>query len=158
MKRRGSGAGRRDEAEFGQCLDPAWRVSLNAQRLVIGGAVAVRFATLEHEEDGSQDLVADGDDCAFMAASDDQGLEFRFENGSGAAGGVSELAQQAPDVAVATAHVAGIGVFPLIHRCPGRPLPMRPDDQHCQRPPYRCQCTDPAEPAQVGQYYTGANT
>ena len=51
------------------------------------------FTPLEHEEEGAQDFVADGDDGAFIAASHEERLKLRFEHGCGAAGGMGELAQ-----------------------------------------------------------------
>ena len=81
------------------------------------------FSPLEHEEDGAQNLVANGDDRAFMAASDDQGLEFRFEDGRRAAGGMGKLTQQAAYVSIAFSHVTGFVlarqlVVAWAHACP----------------------------------------
>jgi len=45
-----------------RAFDPAWGVALNGECFIVGGAIPVVFALLEHEVDGSENLVADGDD------------------------------------------------------------------------------------------------
>lgn len=110
LKRSGSGAGCLDKSELGQGLDPARRISLNGQGFIVRGAVPVVFAALEHKEDRSQNFVADGDDRPFIAPSNHQGLEFRFEDGLGATGGMSELAQQTADIQIALAKMTGFAL------------------------------------------------
>jgi hypothetical protein len=39
---------------------------LNGKRFIVSGGIPVMFAPLEHEEDGAQNLVADGDFVPFM--------------------------------------------------------------------------------------------
>lgn len=68
------------------------------------------FAPREHEEDGAEDFVADGDDGALVAAPDDEGLELRLEHGLGTAGGMSELAEQTADIRIALAEAAGFAL------------------------------------------------
>ena len=53
--------GRREEAELGQCLDPALDVTLRTICFTVSGAgVAVGMA-FEHEDDGAQYFVANDD-------------------------------------------------------------------------------------------------
>ena len=92
-----------DESELCQCLDPARCVSLNHQGFVVDGAVPVMYAPFEHEEDGSQDFVADSDDCAFVPPPHNERLELRFEPRGSPAGGMCEFAQQAADIRIAFA-------------------------------------------------------
>ncbi len=68
------------------------------------------FAPLEHEEDGAENLVANGDDGAFIAAPDNEGLELRLEHGRGATGGMSELTEQTTDIEVALADMPGLSL------------------------------------------------
>lgn len=73
---RGSGVGWRDEeAKLAQRLEPEGGVALHKQRFIVGGAIPVMFAPLEHEEDGAQDLVPGGDNHSFVATSNDERLE-----------------------------------------------------------------------------------
>ena len=62
---------------------------------------------VEHEEDGAQDFVADGDDGPLVAASNHERLELRLEHGRGTTGGMSELAEQAADIQIALAKATG---------------------------------------------------
>ena len=48
---RRSGASWVDEAELGQCLDPARGITLNGECFIVGRGIPVMFAPLEHEED-----------------------------------------------------------------------------------------------------------
>lgn len=64
-----------DEAELGQCLDPARGVELSGKRFIVGSGIPVIFAPFEHEEDGAENLVADGDDRSLAPTSDDEPLE-----------------------------------------------------------------------------------
>ena len=68
------------------------------------------FAPLEHEEDGAENFVADGDDGALVATPNDERLELGLEDGCRSAGGMSELAKQATDVEVALAKLAGLAL------------------------------------------------
>ena len=68
------------------------------------------FAPLEHEEDGAEDFVADGDDRALVATPVDERLELRLEHGRGTTDGMSELAEQAADIQITFAEVAGIAL------------------------------------------------
>ena len=56
-KRVSGGSGRGDEAVLAQHFDPARRVALNVQRLVIDLLVLVVAAVAEHGVDGAQHLV-----------------------------------------------------------------------------------------------------
>jgi hypothetical protein len=98
-----SGAGR-DKTELGQCLDPARCITSNSECFIVSGRVPVMFAPFEHEEDRAQDLVAQGHDGAFVSAAHEERLELRLEHRLGAAGGSSELAEQAPDIEIAFAY------------------------------------------------------
>ena len=49
---------------------------------------------------------AQRDDGSFMAASHDQGLELRLEDGLGSAGRMSELAKESPDIGIALAYAS----------------------------------------------------
>ena len=107
MKAKGNGAEIKsslswfDEAEASQGLDPAGGVTLNRKCFIVGGAIPVIFAPLEHEEDGAQHFVTQGHDGAFVPASHEERLKLRFEGRSSAAGGMSELTQKATDIGVA---------------------------------------------------------
>ncbi len=59
------------------------------------------FAPLEHEEHGTENFVADGDDGALVTAPDDERLELRLEHGRSTTGGMSELAEQSADIEIA---------------------------------------------------------
>ena len=74
MLKKRSSAGGVDEAELGQRLDPARGITLNGQRFIVGSGISVMFAPLEHEEDGTENFVADGDDCALVATADEERL------------------------------------------------------------------------------------
>ena len=110
MLKKRSSAGGIDKAELGQRLDPARGITLNGQRFIVGGGIPVVFAPLEHEEDGAENFVADGDDGAFVATSNEQGLKLRLEHGSRPAGGMSKLAEQAADIEIALADMAGFAL------------------------------------------------
>ena len=60
------------------------------------------FAPLEHEEDGTQNLVSDSDDGAFVTTSDHDRLELQLEHRGGATGRMGEFAAQTPHVKTAT--------------------------------------------------------
>lgn len=66
------------------------------------------FAPLEHEKEGSQNLVANGNHGTFVATPDHKSLKFRLEHRRGATGGMRKLAKQTTDIEVALAHVAGL--------------------------------------------------
>ena len=74
------------------------------------------FAPLEHEEDGTQNFVADGDDGVFVAKPDDERLELRLEHGLGTAGGMDELAEETADIQVALADVARLALASMSRR------------------------------------------
>ena len=52
----------------------------------------------------------DGDDRALVATPDDERLELRLEYGPGTTGGVSEFAEQAADIQITFAEVAGFAL------------------------------------------------
>ncbi len=68
------------------------------------------FAPFEHEEDGAENFVTDGDDGALVATPDDERLEFRLEYRLGATGSMGKLAEQTTDVEIALADVAGLAL------------------------------------------------
>lgn len=86
-----SGLRRCNEAEPGQCLDPARRIALDAHLFVVGGAVPAMFAPLEHEKDGAQYLVPRGNDGTLVASAYDPGLQPGLEHATGASGGMGKL-------------------------------------------------------------------
>jgi hypothetical protein len=55
---------------------PRTRIALNGKRFIVGGGIPVVFAPLEHEEDGTENPVADGDDGALVATANDERLDF----------------------------------------------------------------------------------
>lgn len=59
------------------------------------------FTTLEYDVDRAQYLVANGDDGAFVAPAQPEGLKLGLKHRLGATGRVGELARQAPDMRVA---------------------------------------------------------
>ena len=83
---------------------------MNRKGFIVGGRVPVVFAPLEHEEDDSQDFVADGDDRTLVAVSNEKRLELRFEDRGGATCSVGELAKQSPNIDIAFAHLSMIGI------------------------------------------------
>ena len=83
---------------------------MNGKCFIVDGGIPVVLAPVEHEEDGTQELVRQSDDSAFMATANNQGLEFRLEDRFGAAGGMSELAEQATDIEVALADASGFAL------------------------------------------------
>ncbi len=58
----------RDEAVRGQRLDTPRGVAWHGQRLVASGGIPVRFATLQHKEDRSEDFMPKSDAGSFVAA------------------------------------------------------------------------------------------
>lgn len=58
---------------------------------------------LEHEENGAQDFVGNGDDGSPLSAPDGQSLEVGLEHRRGSTGGMIELAEKTVDVEVALA-------------------------------------------------------
>ncbi len=83
---------------------------MNGKGFIVSGGIPVMFAPREHEEDRAKNFVADGDDGALVAASDEKRLELRLEHRRGTAGGMSEFAEQAADVGVALANLAGFAL------------------------------------------------
>lgn len=136
-----SGLRRCNEAEPGQCLDPARRIALDAHLFVVGGAVPAMFAPLEHEEDGAQYLVPRGNDGTLVASAYDPGLQPGLEHATGASGGMGKLAPQTAQVGVSFAHVAAFslarrwwlsGHMPT-HEASRPALPKT--SGHCRSPP-----------------------
>ena len=80
---------------------------MNGKRFIVGGRIPVVLTSFEHKEDCTQELVRQSDDSAFMATTNDQGLEFRLEDRLGTAGGMCELAQQATDMEIALTDAPG---------------------------------------------------
>ena len=52
---------------------------MNRKRFIIGGGIPVVFAPFDHEEDGTQDFVRQGDDGTFVSTPNDERFEFRLE-------------------------------------------------------------------------------
>lgn len=103
------------------------------------------FSPLEHEEDGAQNLVANGDDSAFVAAST---RAWNFDlDGLRSVGGMGELTQEATQVLIAFSHVTGFvpATASLLPRPPKR------DNRRCPRHPYRPQFQPAAGPHRSGQ-------
>ena len=101
-----TGAGWRDKAEPGQRLDPARSVALYRERFIIRRAIPVMLASLKHEEQRAQHLVANRNNRSFVATPDHKGLELRFEHRRGPAGCVGKFAQQTANIRIALAGVA----------------------------------------------------
>lgn len=83
---------------------------MNGKRFIVGGRIQVVLAQFEHEEDGSQDFVGNGDGRTLVSASNDERLELRFEDRRGATSGVGELAKQSPSIEVAFAPAPGLSL------------------------------------------------
>lgn len=66
---------------------------MNGKRIIVGVGIPVMFAPLEHEEDGSENLVAHSVNRALVTTPDDEGLKLRLEYGRGATGGMSKFAE-----------------------------------------------------------------
>lgn len=75
------------------------------------------FAPLEHEEDGTENLVADVDDGTPITPPDDERLELRLEHGRGETSDMSELTEQTTGIVVALADMIGFALADrLAHR------------------------------------------
>ena len=97
-----------ENVELVQLAQPAGRVALDEQRLVVGARVAIRRAVAERCEDAPHQLVGGGDDGAFVAAAPGQGLVIRLELAVvGARGAVGALDEHGAQRLVATPGAPG---------------------------------------------------
>lgn len=65
------------------------------------------LSPFEHEEDRPQKFMRQGDDGAFVATANDQGLELQLEDRLGSTGGMSELTEEPADIEVAFTDTSG---------------------------------------------------
>lgn len=82
----------REIAELLQLPDPAWRIALNGQRLIIYGRILIRDLTLQQHEDRFQDFMRNGDNGSLGSPTNDQALKFVLELTCGAYSGPCNLA------------------------------------------------------------------
>src|SRR5512144_502455 len=101
--RRFGWSGDRPIAVFFQSLNPARRIPVHHERLVIDPSIAIRLAMGEHEVDDTDHLVTEGDDGFLVALAPHQALIFAGEATLGSSGGVGGFAEQITDRMVALA-------------------------------------------------------
>ena len=115
--------GGRPVAELLQYPDPARGVLGDAHRFVIDPRIPIRLATSEHEEEGAQELVCQGDDGLFVSPADDETLVFGAKHAFRSSGGVGGFAEQIADDGIALAGFAALA-FPsrfMVARTQPRP-------------------------------------
>ena len=85
---------RLQDAELSELGEPARRVALDHERLVVDLGVTVGLSVAQHCEDGSRQLVGGGDDGAFVAPANDEclvvGVELPVSGARGAVGAADE--------------------------------------------------------------------
>ena len=93
-------------AELFQCPDPTRGVLCDAHRFVIDPRIPVRLATSEHEEEGTDQLVCQGNDGLFVSPADDEILVFGAKHAFCSSGGVGCFAEQIADEGIALVALA----------------------------------------------------
>jgi len=88
-------------------LDPTRCIAFDAEGLIIDGGIAVGLLSAEHEEEGAQEFVGDGDDGSLVPSTNDERIEPDFESRVRSSRGLCKLAEQAPDIGVALAGASG---------------------------------------------------
>src|SRR2546430_867245 len=100
-------------AEFLQLFNPARRVALDPEGLVIDGGVSVRNLARQQNEHRFEHFMGDGDDSPLGPPTNDQALEFALELRGGSGSCPRDLAQHGADIAIAR---CGFAAFALAGR------------------------------------------